>query len=301
MKRILILFGMAAGIGWLALSNVMEPVGRAAPQDAPKKADAPEEKPAEPKAPPPAAPVDPADAMIQQFEQQFGRQFRHMVRSELHFMRITCQPTKQQFEKIAADTEVTAKATTKQLAEIWQKMQRGGMGVQEVTDPRTPITDALTKSVRAHLASDQADRYQQELEKRVVARKKATVLSLVAIVDKILVLTPDQRDKMVDLFDKNWHKSWNDPQILMYGGQFFPEMPDAKMLPILTESQKLVWQGITKQRIHLGFHSHFNNLQGIDLGEEVWDDPAAPDQPKPVDKANDAIKGKSPAQKAEKK
>ena len=45
-------------------------------------------------------PVDEPDMLVL----QFGPQFKQLHKSELHFMRIICQPTKEQFAKIEADT-----------------------------------------------------------------------------------------------------------------------------------------------------------------------------------------------------
>src|SRR4051812_6722885 len=55
------------------------------------------------KAAPAQQPAD--DAMIQQLKQQYGTQIHRLYRGELHFMRVTCNPTKQQYEKIAKDGE----------------------------------------------------------------------------------------------------------------------------------------------------------------------------------------------------
>src|SRR5207245_1580194 len=109
---------------------------------------------------------------------------------------------------------------------------------------RTPIADAVAKLVRTTLSPEQAARYQEELGKRPAARKRAAVLNLVVHVDKVLVLTPEQRDKLGKILEKKWHDSWNSTQMLMYGDRFFPPMPDAEILPILTDAQKTVWRGI---------------------------------------------------------
>src|SRR5262249_21833841 len=79
-----------------------------------------------------------------QFEQQWGPQFRQLHKTELHFMRVVCQPTRQQFDRIAVDSEPAMKATMRKLA---QGMQRGRF--IDDFDPRTPITDAVAKSVRS--------------------------------------------------------------------------------------------------------------------------------------------------------
>ena len=79
--------------------------------------------------------IAPEDPMVQQFEQQFGPQFRQLYRSELHFMRLVSQPTKQQYEKIAAEGETALKATIKQFA-----MSMRGESPEQ-SEPRTPLAE----------------------------------------------------------------------------------------------------------------------------------------------------------------
>src|SRR5580658_2861119 len=92
--------------GWLLLSGSMvtaigliEPSGPASAQQV-KKARAQKA----------AMPVNQADLFIQ----QFGPQFKQLHKSELHFMRTICQPTKEQFARIQADTEPALKETIKE-------------------------------------------------------------------------------------------------------------------------------------------------------------------------------------------
>jgi hypothetical protein len=212
-------------------------------------------------------------AVVQQFEQQFAGQFRQLYRTELHFMRVVCQPTKEQYDKIAADGEAALKATIKKFA---GNMRGGIVGIAaNESDPREPIVEGLAKSVRATLAPEQAARYQKELDQRASARKRVILLNLVAKVDKVLVLTTEQRDKLVKILENKWPESWNQTQmlqVLTWGGSehFAQKMPDGEILPILTENQKTVWRGIPKEDVRFGFDIGF--LQGIEIGDEVWDE-----------------------------
>jgi hypothetical protein len=198
----------------------------------------------------------------QQFEQQFGPQLRQLYRTELHFLRMVCQPTKQEYEKIAADGEPALK-------EISTKLAQNARGLSnEQSDPRTPVTTALAKAVRTTLSPEQAARYQKELEQRAAARRQVVLLNLVAKIDKVLVLTADQRAKLGEVLEKNWNESWNQPQLLMYGAQYMPQMPDAKILPLLTQTQQTVWRGI--QKVNVRFGINLGILQGMELEDEVW-------------------------------
>jgi hypothetical protein len=205
--------------------------------------------------------MDQEELMVREAEQQLAPHFRQSYRTELHFMRLLCQPSKQQYERIAADGEPVLKETIKKFAVIAYRQV-------EKPYPRELIADALLKLVRTTLSPEQAARYQKELDQRSAARKRAVVQNLVAKVDHALVLTAEQRGKLAEILENNWQDSWNKTQLFMYD-QPFPNMPDAKILPILTETQRIVWQSIPKS-VNFGFD--LGTVRGIELEEEVWDD-----------------------------
>ncbi len=287
MRRIACLLSLAACFVWLGSSGFVDSESRAFAQvkEAKDKAKAvPVLK---------VAPADPDDFIVQ----QFGPQFRQMYNSELHFMRLICQPTKQQYEKIVADNEPELKATIKKLAPRLQRMQQGMMDGQP-TDPRKQLVEAITKSVQKTFASEVAARYQKELDLRAAATKRAVVLSFVAQIDKILALTPDQRAKLGKILEQKWKdpSAWR--QYLQYDGQYFPAMPDIEINKILTEAQKSVWAGISKGNVNFGFDMGI--MQGIEIEAEIFFDG---DQPLKLEPPADGATGKdkAPAQKAKAK
>jgi hypothetical protein len=274
MKRLLpLLLGVAAVFG---LED------RALPQKATQKAAT---KKATPPPAPKAAPKkgDGDDPALQQFEAQFGRQFRHLHRSELHFMRLVCQPTKQQYQKIAADSGVGLKATIKQFAGYLREQQQGRWSPTSQADPREAIAQVVVKSARATLSSDQAARFQKEIDERAAALKRAVVLNLVAMMDKTLILNAEQRGKLRDVLERNWNDSWS-VYVITGGGYYFPSLPDAKIAPILTATQKTVWQGVPKGNVYYGFRLGMVNMNSGDI--DPWDEPepAAKPQPQKVQK-----------------
>jgi hypothetical protein len=212
------------------------------------------------------------DPVVAQWEQQFAPQFNQLYKGELHFMRLVTNLTKEQYEKIAADGQPTVKSAIRKYANA---MQRGG----EYPDPRVGISEAIAKSVEAHLSPEQAAKYRKEIEERSAARKKLIVRNLVSLIDRTLILQPDQRKKLGNVLANNWHESWNQTQILMYGGRYFPVMPDDKIDPILTDSQRAVWRGITRQQIRFGPNFGFGG--GFEFEDEVWEDdpPKKPEKP----------------------
>jgi hypothetical protein len=205
------------------------------------------------------------DAQLQAWEQAYGPQFRQMLRTELHFVRLVTEPTRQQYEKIAADCEPAIKDAIRTLLVA---ANTGNVGGQ--SDPRAPIAAAVARSVRTTLPPEQAARYDKELEIRTAARKRAVVLNLVAMVDKRLQLTAEQREKLGEILTDNWTESWNQTQMLMMGGQYFPTLPDAKVIAILTDAQRDIWRSI--QRTNIRFGLNLSSVPGVPIPDEAWDD-----------------------------
>jgi len=228
---------------------------------------------------------EPEDPQSQQFKHEYGPRFRRLYQAELHYVRMVCQPTKQQFQKITADGEPALQATIAKFAATWR---RPVANVQAGLRPL--ILEALVRSVRSTLAPEQSARYQKELDDRSAARKQVMVLNLVGKIDSILLLSAEQRVKLGEILQSNWNDTWSQEQWLTIVNSRLPPMPDDKILPVLTETQKQLWRAIPKGNIRFGFNPGL--LPGIELGEEVW-----------PERGNDqaASKGKDSSKSVEKK
>lgn len=217
-----------------------------------------------------AAPVDIAGG--DPLEQQFVQQLRPLAKTEFNFVRAVCQPNAEQSKKLKVASDAALKTAVKKFAEIQKKMQNGIRAGEEPQwpDPRKLMSEVLLKSVKETMSEESAKRYEAELEKRAAARKRAALLNLVAKIDKDLVLTADQRDKLAESLDKNWKDSWcQQLETFMYGDAYFPAIPDAQVLPVLTEKQKHIWTGIPKQHNMIWGWAGFGFVQAVDLGEDA--------------------------------
>ncbi|HTU17754.1 MAG TPA: hypothetical protein VMG10_06785 [Gemmataceae bacterium] len=293
-------------------------------QDAPKKAeqadkkkpdanaDAPAEKkatapakaakgaaPAKPKpATPPLVKEKPNEAVEKQFELQFGRQFQHLYRTELHLLRVVCKLTKPQYQKVAADGEPALKATKEKYLGYWRNQRQGRWDSSGQADPRETLSAELEKALQKTLTPEQAAAYKKERNLRTAAQRRAVVKTLIVMMDRTLVLSTEQRDKIHEILDKNWKDSWY-THVVRYGGNYFPEMPpDAKILPILNDTQKTIWKGVQKVNIRYGFYGL--NMGDVGEFEETWDDDV-PAKPEPTPEKKAVKKSKQPSNKAEKK
>jgi hypothetical protein len=215
------------------------------------------------------------DAFVKQMEQQYGARLKQLQRSELHFMRVVCQPTKQQFEKIAAAGDAELNANVKKLGTAIAEQRMGrARGNAHPPDSRKQITAGITGKVKETLSPEQAANYEKELQERSAARRKFVVTSLVWGIDRRLVLSAEQRAKISEILQKNYKDTWNDMQMVMQGGQYFPTVPDDKINPILTDTQKAVWRNVQKGNVFFGTNE-LDLFQGVDVEAEVWIDAGA--------------------------
>lgn len=237
--------------------------------------------------------VQAADAVVvggDPLEQQFLQQFRQLSKAELNFVRAVCQPNAEQLKKIKAAGDVGLKTTVKKFAEVQKKMQQGIRPGQEPQwpDPRKLMSDALLKSVKETLSADQVQRYEAELEKRSAARKRAALLNLVAKLDKDLVLTADQRGKLSEALTSNWKDGWGQQlETFMYGDTYMPALPDAQVLPVLTEKQKQIWNSLPKNQNQIWGWAGFGFVQVMDVEEALVEPAVQADVPVKVEEKKD--------------
>jgi hypothetical protein len=308
MSRIACALSLIGCMVWLASTYAIEPDGqeKVIVQEAPAKAAVKIM----------AVPVQPAKMAVKEkaaavrqvappmaiFAQQGGDanflmpQFVRIQKTELHFMRMVCQPSRQQFEKIAADSLPALKAAAQKFAGANPNAMGGVMIVQagigrnneDQSDPQKLVAEVVAKSVRKVLSAEQANRYDKELAERMEDSKHGDVLASVVKMDKLLQLTADQRDEFVKLLDAKWKYSANRLQLLNMGDQWFPAMPNEEINQVLSELQKQVWSGLQNRNVNFAFGVAMDNQQQPDI-EEVWDEPAQKSAPKgaePADKAN---------------
>ncbi len=190
----------------------------------------------------------PAVAALDAQAALYVQQFRPMFRAEYYFIRNTCGLNADQRKQLARMGETAVKAAARQFVETQQKMMRGGLRPgTDYPDPRKLVEQELTRVMIPLLSHDQESRYKAELEKRAASRKQVVIDNLVAKLDGDLVLSSEQRTRLVEALSANWKDAWGQSlQMLMNIDSFFPNIPDQVVAPILTDNQKEVWRRIAK-------------------------------------------------------
>ena len=219
------------------------------------------------------APVvgQPAAAALDAQAAQYAQQFRPMFRAEYYFIRNTCCLNTDQRKQLARMGETAVKAAARQFVETQQKMMRGGWRPgTDYPDPRKLVEHELTRVMSPLLSHDQESRYKAELEKRAASRKQVVIDNLVAKLDGDLVLSSEQRTRLVEALSANWKDAWGQSlQMLMNIDSFFPNIPDQVVAQILTDNQKEVWRRIPKNsNVFWGF-----TFRGGIVENDPLDDP----------------------------
>src|SRR5271165_6935964 len=192
--------------------------------------------------------AQPAAAALDAQAAQYVQQFRPMFRAEYYFIRNTCGLNADQRKQLARMGETAVKAAARSFVEAQQKMMRGGWRPgSEYPDPRKLIEQELSRVMSPLLSHDQESRYKAELEKRSASRKQVVIDNLVAKLDGDLVLTSDQRTRLVEALSANWKDAWGQSlEMLMNIDNFFPSVPDQVVTPLLSDNQREVWRRIPK-------------------------------------------------------
>ena len=124
--------------------------------------------------------------------------------------------------------------------------------------------------MKTQLSAELATRLQDEVAKRDASRKQLAVRNLVARLDRELVLSPDQRDKVAASLSSHWDDSWcQSLEMFMYDYQFFPPIPDQYVAPFLNDPQKKVWRSTQKVQT---FWGGFGMMGGVMVDDPLEDD-----------------------------
>jgi hypothetical protein len=223
------------------------------------------------------------DAQLQQYVQLL----QPVMWQELDFIRQVCDLTPEQRPKIRSAADMALKDGAKAVLQP----QRGGRS--QTTVGAQAVHDSLLGDLKKTLTTEQLERYEAEDAKRAEATKQAVILGVVAQFDGALFLSKEQREKMVAGLDKDWQRDWEQWLItFQYNGQYYPQVPDKYIAPLLNDEQKLVWSGLNKVSINSWNH----NARG--QNDEAWWNPQGV---KTAKAATTNAKGKAALLKAPKK
>jgi hypothetical protein len=211
--------------------------------------------------------------------QQYVQMMQPLMWRELDFIRQVCDLTPEQRPKIKAAAEAGVKQAARDMLQP-RLAVRGRTPASASMTIRADIAKALT----ATLSAEQLARYSAEAAQRKQADKQAAIGSAVAQIDTALFLNQQQREKIVEAIDANWREGWEQWLMLwQYGGQYYPQIPDALVTPHLSDEQKTVWRGLQK----VDFNSWGGGNERLGADNEWWEGkpPATNEKDKPAQSA----------------
>jgi hypothetical protein len=225
-----------------------------------------------------------ADENRKAMVEQWSGQFRPILQVEYQFLRAACAPTKEQRRPIARAGQEALKVAAEKFAD-WQ-LHRNRVVGGRVERPAQPdvhkiIQEAMAAAAEVHLSPGQRQRYRHEVEARTAERKQGALLNLVSKLDQCLVLSVEQRDKLMESLSSHWDDGWTQElQISSLDDPYFPVIADQHVVPFLNGPQREVWAGAQKvTRVSYGF---INGMM-MDDGplDDEFPDEVSGDEPKP--------------------
>ncbi len=149
------------------------------------------------------------DQNIRNLEAQFRPQFQQLLYVELAFLRRACKPDAKPFAEVAKAAKADLRVPLREYVVSRSGARQVTGGGPNAADPRLEIRKLLVPLVEAKLGPEKARLYRQECDKRTEARKHAVVMNLVAALDERLVLTAQQRAKLVQSLSANYENAWD--------------------------------------------------------------------------------------------
>jgi hypothetical protein len=202
-------------------------------------------------------------------EQQFRAQFEPLLKVELSFVNRACKLSDEQRQKLIGKSNGWLDEFILDYAKQGGQPQMVGAliagGRQQTADPRESIQAGVEKIVKAELPKEQAEIYVEESKKRAEIARKVAVDNLVTRIDKELILSPEQREKLTQSLTEHWDKNWA-PQLemFMHGMDMWPNVPNQWIRPHLTAAQHVAWGRLNKNHGHVFFGGMGGEGQVID-------------------------------------
>ena len=201
------------------------------------------------------APNDPPNDVVKNFENQYRQHFESLMNAELHFAAAVCTMSTRERRFLKEASNAWLKVALREFATGQHQMQNGAgrfvivqrngnqivqrRGNSAATDPSTLMVDGIQKACEAILPPDVFANYQQEIEHRAASQRTAAAQAMIVELDGQLVLTADQRERMLARLLENWDDQWSTQlPLFVQGGQFVPQIPQEIVIEILTENQK---------------------------------------------------------------
>jgi hypothetical protein len=198
---------------------------------------------------------------------------RVVLTSELHFVKKVCSPNENQFN----DIHRAGRKAILSLAQTYVDLKRKRAKPETWPSPNESIEQALVEAVGQFMPAAVAKRYSTEIAARMEARRAADAATIVTLIDRQVMLDPDQQREIFTAIRNNWKPYWSRENVVFFYPQY-ATLPDPDVLsPHLSDSQQRLWSYLPKRRsVSIPWQLHFNANEMFDVwGPEEFPDPDA--------------------------
>jgi hypothetical protein len=185
--------------------------------------------------------------ILRRFEAEAITNLRPVLQVEVAFMQRICGPSAEQLRQLKGDRK-------KQLQKIAEELRGGQFDFDDPWSKLRPVARRFVQRkvatwVHAHLSPAQAHRYESEIERREAKIRDVCAKNFVAAMDRDLLLSAEQREKLGAELARKWDSEWTMGVVngLMQRPRVFPKLPDELVLPYLDASQQARWASLPKQ------------------------------------------------------
>ena len=204
----------------------------------------------------------------------FKKQFQTTLRTELVLSLRACRPNPEQRNEIRKAAEKAFEGAGEKWVDIQVQKKRGGNG--QTPNIKEEVQQAITATVNRLLPADAAAAYKTEVDARIEHRKKTTIQNLVSWVDRNVILSAEQRQKLTAQMAKHWNPNWgNSLEYMQWVDNVFPNMPAECLESVLNDNQKKVWAEVKNMErsefwgVGFGYFNAQLLLDGEDVGANV--------------------------------
>ncbi len=200
-------------------------------------------------------PKEVIDPRVLALERQFHPKFQKLFKAERYRVYLVCGLSPENRRLFARQLDPLLKDVVRIYCLAENRRRRGSLRQKAGLDPQQLIRDRMARLVRDEFGPDAARRYFDANRLSRDRRKRVTVVNMVALLDRQLIFSSEQRQQLTESLTAHWQDAWGQAlPLLMMGTQYFPRIPDSLILPLLDGKQKAVWRGLPKKnsRVVLG-------------------------------------------------
>jgi hypothetical protein len=192
-------------------------------------------------------------AVLKNAKTRFERQFRPLFMADLIHARNLCHLSTEQLRQIRPQTEqafdefVTQYSQSQTGIRIINAQRAGIPRVQmreaKVVDVVAELQSTVAGIVKKFVSPELFTAYEADIKKRHEATKNAGVDMILSMLDRDLLLSSVQHAKVADALKAHWQDSWvSGIDLAVSGNDFYPDISDELIAPILSDAQKNIWQ-----------------------------------------------------------